>query len=48
MKTAVRLPHVETDQQGWGMVNPRAAIAFATGLRSRRGDARKDGEPAVA
>lgn len=29
MKTAVRLPRVEVDRQGWGMVNPRAAIAAA-------------------
>jgi serine protease AprX len=48
MKTAVRLPNVETDQQGWGMVNPRAAIDFAMRLRARSGDARKEGEPAIA
>jgi serine protease AprX len=33
IKTAVRLPHVEVDRQGWGMVNPRAAIAAAVALR---------------
>jgi serine protease AprX len=33
IKTAVRLPHVEVERQGWGMVNPRAAIAFAMKMR---------------
>lgn len=36
IKTAVRLPHVEVDRQGWGMVNPRAAIAAALALRNSR------------
>src|SRR5215210_7769917 len=35
MKTAVRLPHVEVDRQGWGMVNPRAAIAYALAMRAK-------------
>jgi serine protease AprX len=34
IKTAVRLPHVEVDRQGWGMVNPRAAIAAALAVRN--------------
>jgi serine protease AprX len=29
IRTAVRLPHVKVDLQGWGIVNPRAAIAAA-------------------
>jgi serine protease AprX len=29
IKTAVRLPHVQVDVQGWGMVNPGGAIAMA-------------------
>ena len=33
VKTAVRLPHVEVDRQGWGMVNPRGAIAYAMRMR---------------
>jgi serine protease AprX len=33
IKTAVRIPHVPVDRQGWGMVNPRAAIAEAVALR---------------
>lgn len=33
IRTAVRLPHVEVDRQGWGMVNPRAAIAAAMAMR---------------
>lgn len=33
IKTAVRLPHVEVDRQGWGIVNPRAAIAAALAMR---------------
>jgi serine protease AprX len=36
IKTAVRLPHVDVDRQGWGMVNPRGAIAFAMQLRGRK------------
>jgi serine protease AprX len=36
IKTAVRLPHVEVDRQGWGMVNPRAAIAAALSLKNNR------------
>jgi serine protease AprX len=33
IKTAVRLAHVQVDRQGWGMVNPRAAIAEAMAIR---------------
>jgi serine protease AprX len=36
VKTAVRLPHVEAERQGWGMVNPRAAISFAMVMRARK------------
>ncbi|MBL8151320.1 MAG: S8 family serine peptidase [Blastocatellia bacterium] len=32
IKTAERLPHVETDRQGWGVVNPRSAVAKALEL----------------
>lgn len=32
IRTAVRLPHVEVDRQGWGVVNPRAAIAAAAAM----------------
>ncbi|HKV38308.1 MAG TPA: S8 family serine peptidase, partial [Blastocatellia bacterium] len=32
VKTAVRLPGVDTDRQGWGMVNPTAAVQFALTL----------------
>ena len=35
IRTAVRLGHVDVDRQGWGMVNPRAAIAAAMEIRSR-------------
>ncbi|MFL6214489.1 MAG: S8 family serine peptidase [Blastocatellia bacterium] len=33
IKTAVRLPNAPVDRQGWGMVHPRAAIAYAMGMR---------------
>jgi serine protease AprX len=33
IKTAVRLPHVAVDRQGWGIVNPRSAVARALELR---------------
>jgi len=33
IQTAMRLPNVPVDQQGWGMVNPRAAIAKAISMR---------------
>lgn len=39
IKTAVRLPQVDVDRQGWGMVNPRAAIAYAMQMH---GVARQD------
>jgi serine protease AprX len=45
IKTAVRLPHVEVDRQGWGIVHPRAAIAAAMEMRNNR---RREGEPAAA
>lgn len=35
VKTAVRLDHVPVDRQGWGIVNPRAAIAEAMSLRAK-------------
>lgn len=35
IRTAVRLPHVDVDRQGWGMVNPRAAIAAAMAMRGK-------------
>jgi len=37
IKTAVRMAHVEVDRQGWGVVNPRAALAAAMSLRESRG-----------
>ena len=36
IRTAVRLSHVDVDRQGWGMVNPRAAIAAAMEMRDRQ------------
>ena len=36
IRTAVRMAQVEVDRQGWGMVNPRAAIAAAMAMRDRR------------
>src|SRR6185295_955671 len=48
IKTAVRLPHVEVDRQGWGMVHPRAAIAAAIETRNRRKRTSNEGEPAAA
>ena len=35
IRTAVRIGHVDVDRQGWGMVNPRAAIAAAMAMRGR-------------
>jgi serine protease AprX len=35
IRTAVRMAHVDADRQGWGMVNPRAAIAAAMAMRGR-------------
>ncbi len=35
IKTAVRLPHIAVDRQGWGMVNARAAIAMALQYKAR-------------
>ena len=46
IKTAVRLPYVEVDRQGWGIVHPRAAIAAAIETRNRRRHA-SEGEPAT-
>ncbi len=31
--TAERLPHIEVDRQGWGVVAPRRAIELALALR---------------
>jgi serine protease AprX len=36
IKTAERLPHVPVDQQGWGVVNPRSAVARAIELKLSR------------
>jgi serine protease AprX len=33
IKTATRIPRVEIDKQGWGKVNPRAAIGAAIAMR---------------
>jgi serine protease AprX len=35
IRTAVRMAHADVDRQGWGMVNPRAAIAAAMSMRDR-------------
>jgi len=35
IRTAVRIAHVDVDRQGWGLVNPRAAIAAAMAMRGR-------------
>jgi len=35
IKTAVRIAQVDVDRQGWGMVNPRAAIAAAMAMRGQ-------------
>jgi serine protease AprX len=45
IKTAVRIPHVPVDRQGWGMVNPRAAISEAM---ASRGAAVSEGTPVSA
>jgi len=37
IKTSVRLSHVDVDRQGWGVVNPRAAIAAAAAIRDETG-----------
>jgi serine protease AprX len=36
IRTAVRMAHVDVDRQGWGMVNPRAAIAEAVSKHAAR------------
>lgn len=36
IKTALRLPHVEVDRQGWGIVQPRAAINAAIAMSGKR------------
>ena len=41
IKTAVRLAHVQVDRQGWGMVNPRAAIAEAMATRDKSSSKRE-------
>jgi serine protease AprX len=33
IQTAQRLPNLEVDRQGWGAVNPRAAVDRAIALR---------------
>jgi serine protease AprX len=33
IETAERLPHIEVDRQGWGVVAPRRAVEFALALR---------------
>lgn len=39
IRTAVRLSHVDIDRQGWGVVNPRAAIAAAAAMGPARSPA---------
>jgi len=39
IKTAVRIPHVSIDQQGWGIVNPAAAINAAKSMRGQADEA---------
>jgi serine protease AprX len=34
IRTARRLPHVETDRQGWGVVDPRKAVEEAVRRRA--------------
>jgi serine protease AprX len=34
IETAERLPAIEVDRQGWGVVSPRRAVEFALALRS--------------
>ena len=34
IQTARRLPHVETDRQGWGVVDPRRAVDEAVRRRA--------------
>ena len=41
IKTAVRLADVQVDRQGWGMVNPRAAIAEAMATRDKSSSKRE-------
>lgn len=36
IKTAERIPHVEVDRQGWGIVNPRSAVARALEFKLNR------------
>jgi hypothetical protein len=33
MDTAERLPGIEVDRQGWGVVAPRRAVEYALALR---------------
>jgi serine protease AprX len=40
VKTARRLRHVEVDRQGWGVVNPRAAVLEALLAAQERGETR--------
>ncbi|MBX7222864.1 MAG: S8 family serine peptidase [Blastocatellia bacterium] len=35
IKTSERLPYVETDRQGWGVINPRRAVASAIEFRMK-------------
>ncbi|MCI0490122.1 MAG: S8 family serine peptidase [Blastocatellia bacterium] len=46
VRTAVRLPHVETDMQGWGVVRPDAAIATAIAMRVADRREEKEERPA--
>jgi serine protease AprX len=45
IQTAERIPHVAVDRQGWGVVNPRSAVARALELRLNR---KKEPEPMAA
>jgi len=48
IKTAVRLPNAPVDRQGWGMVHPRSAIAYAMAMRGIQLYEWRDGSSAVA
>ena len=40
VQTARRLPHVEVDRQGWGAMNPRAAVSAALAHKEKRDEKR--------
>ncbi|HET9532820.1 MAG TPA: S8 family serine peptidase, partial [Blastocatellia bacterium] len=45
IKTASRISHIDVDRQGWGRVNPRAAIHAAIVLRAERRKQEKKPSP---